>query len=76
MNESEQENVSQDINENLAAVTYIMLARIYDILVLLADGSGKGEDVLRLIKLHEQGQLMSPPPTLAFEDEDNDDDDS
>jgi len=72
MNESEQENVSQDINENLAAVTYIMLARIYDILVLLADGSGKGEDVLRLIKLHEQGQLMSPPPTLAFEDEDDD----
>jgi len=25
-----------------------------------------------LIKLHEQGQLMSPPPTLAFEDEDDD----
>jgi len=73
MNESEHENVSQDINENLAAVTYIMLARIYDILVLLADGSGKGEDVLRLIKLHEQGQLMSPPPTLAFEDDDDDD---
>lgn len=71
MNESTDENVSQDINENLAAVTYIMLARIYDILVLLADGSGKGEDVLRLITLHEQGQLMSPPPTLAFEDDDD-----
>ena len=61
----------QDINENLAAVVYIMLARIYDILVLLADGSGKGEDVLRLIKLHEEGQLMSPPPTLAYEDDDD-----
>lgn len=71
MSESADENVSQDINENLAAVTYIMLARIYDILVLLADGSGKGEDVLRLIKLHEEGQLMSPPPTLAYEDDDD-----
>jgi hypothetical protein len=48
-----------------------MLARIYDILVLLADGSGKGEDVLRLIKLHEEGQLMSPPPTLAYDEDEN-----
>ena len=64
-------NEEKDINENLATVVYIMLARIYDILVLLADGSGKGEDVLRLIKLHEEGQLMSPPPTLAYDEDEN-----
>lgn len=59
-----------DINENLGAVMYIMLARIYDMLVLLCDANGKGEDALQLINLHAQGQLMSPPPSLAFEDED------
>ena len=37
-----------DINENLGAVIYIMLGRIYDMLLLLADASGKGEDALQL----------------------------
>ena len=52
------------------AVLYIMLGRIYDMLILLADASGKGEDALQLINLHSQGQLMSPPPSLMLEDED------
>lgn len=60
---------AEDINENLGAVLYIMLGRIYDMLILLADASGKGEDALQLIQLHEQGQLMSPPPSLMLEDE-------
>jgi hypothetical protein len=58
-----------DINENLGTVIYIMLGRIYDMLLLLADASGKGEDALQLINLHSQGQLMSPPPSLMLEDE-------
>jgi hypothetical protein len=61
---------AEDINENLGAVLYIMLGRIYDMLILLADASGKGEDALQLINLHSQGQLMSPPPSLMLEDED------
>ena len=61
-----------DINENFGAVTYIMLGRIYDMLVLIADSVGKGEDALQLIQLHAQGQLMAPPPSLMI-DEDNDD---
>ena len=60
-----------DINENFGAVSYIMLGRIYDMLVLIADAVGKGEDALQLIALHSQGQLMSPPPSLMLE-EDND----
>ena len=60
---------AEDINENLGAVLYIMLGRIYDMLILLADASGKGEDALQLIKLHEQGQLMSPPPSLMLEED-------
>lgn len=59
-----------DINDNLGAVTYIMLGRIYDMLVLIADSVGKGEDALQLIQLHSQGQLMSPPPSLAIDEED------
>ncbi len=58
-----------DINENFGAVTYIMLGRIYDMLVLIADAVGKGEDALQLIALHSQGQLMAPPPSLMLEDE-------
>jgi hypothetical protein len=46
-----------------------MLGRIYDMLLLLADASGKGEDALQLINLHSQGQLMAPPPSLMLEDE-------
>jgi hypothetical protein len=60
-----------DINENFGAVTYIMLGRIYDMLVLIADAVGKGEDALQLIQLHSQGQLMSPPPSLMLEDDEN-----
>ena len=59
-----------DINENLGAVIYIMLGRIYDMMILLADAAGKGEDALQLIQLHQDGQLMSPPPSLMLEDED------
>lgn len=59
-----------DINANLGAVTYIMLGRIYDMLVLIADSVGKGEDALQLIQLHSQGQLMSPPPSLAIDEDD------
>lgn len=62
-----------DINDNLGAVTYIMLGRIYDMLVLIADSVGKGEDALQLIQLHGQGQLMAPPPSLALEDENEQD---
>jgi len=60
-----------DINENLGAVTYIMLGRIYDMLVLIADSVGKGEDALQLIQLHSQGQLMAPPPSLMIDEEEN-----
>jgi hypothetical protein len=63
------ESQMKDINSNLGAVTYIMLGRIYDMLILIADGSGKGEEALQLINLHAQGQLMSPPPSLVMDEE-------
>lgn len=62
-----------DINDNIGMVMYIMLGRIYDMLVLLCDAQGKGEDALQLINLHSQGQLMAPPPSLMLEDENEQD---
>ena len=43
------EEPSQTIDDNLGIVTYITLARIYDALCLIADGVGKGEEVLKMI---------------------------
>ena len=68
LNEPEVEN----INENLGMVTFIMLGRIYDMLSLIADGLGKGDDAIRLISLHQSGELMCPPPSInvnEYEDE-------
>lgn len=59
-----------DINENLGMVTFIMLARIYDMLALIADGVGKGEDAMRLISMHQSGELMCPPPSINIEADD------
>jgi hypothetical protein len=53
-----------------------MLGRIYDMLTLIADGVGKGEDALRLIHLHQSGELMCPPPALAVDDEQGDENES
>ena len=60
----------QDINDNLGMVTYIMLGRIYDMLTIIADGVGRGEEALRLITLHQKGELMAPPPSLNIEIDD------
>jgi hypothetical protein len=64
--------MENDMNENLGTVNYIMLGRIYDLLVLLCDAQGKSEDVLKLMELHRNGHLMSPLPALAaYEEKEN-----
>jgi len=74
MSEENIDTEVQNMNDNLGAVLYIMLGRIYDLLVLIADAQGKGEDVLKLMELHRQGNIMSPLPALNvpdFESEEN-----
>lgn len=56
------------VTDDAVVINYIMLARIYDLLTVIGDSLGRGEDVLKMINLHRQGQLMSPPPILAQED--------
>jgi len=65
MSEKPVEESLEAIESNLGAVTYIMLARVYDLLILLCDAQGKGEDALRLMEMHKQGLLMSPIPSIA-----------
>jgi hypothetical protein len=65
------ESEFKDINENSGVITYIMLGRVYDMLLLVADSLGKGEDALNLRQLHSQGQLMCPLPSLVGEEDNN-----
>lgn len=58
------------VNDDAIVINYIMLARIYDMLTVIGDALGKGEDVLRLMDLHKSGQLMSPPPVIQTADSD------
>jgi hypothetical protein len=53
------------VNDDATVINYIMLARIYDLLTVIGDSLGRGEDMLKMINLHRQGQLMSPPPVIA-----------
>ena len=68
--------VGENINDNLGMVTYIMLGRIYDMLSLIADGLGKGEEALRLISVHESGEMMCPPPSINIPDDIDDDEEN
>lgn len=58
------EETPQTIDDNLGIVTYIQLSRIYDVLCLIADGVGKGEELLQMLEAHRNGQLLSPSPAL------------
>lgn len=62
------------VQDDATVINYIMLARIYDQLALIADALGKGEDMLNLIDLHRKGQLISPPPIIQTADNTEDSD--
>jgi hypothetical protein len=62
------------VNDDATVINYIMLARIYDLLTVIGDSLGRGEDMLKMINLHRQGQLMSPPPVIATNDSEVDTD--
>jgi hypothetical protein len=56
-------------NDNILLGIYIQLSRVYDMLMLVADGVGKGEEALEIRNLHQEGKILTPPPSLV-EDED------
>jgi hypothetical protein len=56
-------------NDNILLGIYIQLSRVYDMLMIIADGVGKGEEALEIRDLHSEGKILTPPPSLV-EDED------
>lgn len=58
-------------NENIGTMLYIMLGRVYDLLVLMCDANGKSEEVLNIIELHKNGMLMCPLPSLSIPEDIN-----
>ena len=61
-------NYMEQMLELLGAI-YIQSMRNYDMLSIMADKLGA--DAKGLSNLHEQGQVLAPPPSFIFEDEDS-----
>lgn len=57
-----------NIFREMLAGIYIQQLRIYDLLAVIAL-SGNKEEVENILKLHENGQVLSPDPSLRLEDE-------
>lgn len=60
---------SQNLEDNLDMVNYIMLHRIYDVLTIIANKLVGPEDTSKLIQYHEQGYLLGPTPAFTPESE-------
>ena len=48
---------------------YIQMLRVYDILALIASGTGNQTNVDKLVSLHESGKYLSPDPAISLDDE-------
>jgi hypothetical protein len=60
------EEVNNNIEDNVAMATYIQLARIYDILTIIATGiTENAELVQNVVNMHAAGQILGPNPSLA-----------
>jgi hypothetical protein len=63
---------SQNLEDNLPMVNYIMLHRIYDLLTLIANKMVGPDDVSKMVEYHDRGFLLGPTPSFTpSEQEDN-----
>jgi hypothetical protein len=60
---------SQNLEDNLPMVNYIMLHRIYDLLTLIANKMVGPEDVSKMVEYHNQGYLLGPAPSFVPQEE-------
>lgn len=60
---------SQNLEENLPMVNYIMLHRIYDMLTLIAKDSVGVDEVQKMVDYHDKGYLLGPSPSFTPSDE-------
>ncbi len=62
---------SDNLEDNLPMVNYIMLHRLYDVMTLIADFLAKDEEsrlkVSKMIEYHSDGFLLGPSPAFRSE---------
>lgn len=58
---------SENLEDNLPMVNYIMLHRIYDMLTLIAKSRVDESEIMKMIEYHEQGFLLGPSPSYRKE---------
>ena len=63
------ETESNNLEDNLPMVNYIMLHRIYDMLALIANHLADPEEVSKMVNYHEQGFLLGPVPSYSTPEE-------
>jgi hypothetical protein len=61
---------SNNLEDNLPMVNYIMLHRIYDVLCLIAKNSSPeaSNEIEKMVKYHQDGFLLGPSPAFRAED--------
>jgi hypothetical protein len=66
---------TDNLEDNLPMVNYIMLHRIYDILTLIANSLAKDEEsrlkISKMVEYHTEGFLLGPSPAFRSEQDDN-----
>jgi hypothetical protein len=63
-----QENDSKALEDNLDMVNYIILHRIYDVLLMISNKLVGPEETEKMSKYHEEGYLLGPSPSFRSED--------
>jgi hypothetical protein len=66
---TEEKEPSQNIEDNLPMVTYIMLHRIYDLLTLMSNKIVGPEDTSKMVEYHDAGYLLGPAPSFTPQEE-------
>ena len=56
---------TNNLEDNLPMVQYIMLHRIYDLLTLISNKIVGSEDTSKMIEYHNQGYLLGPSPSYT-----------
>jgi len=60
---------SQNLEDNLPMVNYIMLHRIYDLLTLISNKLVGSADTSKMVEYHNQGYLLGPTPSFTPQEE-------
>jgi len=61
---TEEKDPSQNLEDNLPMVNYIMLHRIYDMVTIMANKADP-DKTAKMIEYHEQGYLLGPGPSFT-----------